>query len=192
MGTKLLFSSAFHLQTNGQSKRVIKILEDLLRACVIEFQGMVPYEVLHGRKCRSPIHWDEISPMNGVMRFGKKGNFSPRFIGPFEILERVGALTYKVAILHNLAEVHSFFHISMIHNHMSNSSPVLNYEPLLLTPNLTYEEKPTQKLGRKENRLRQKMIKMVKVKRLNPSEKEVTSEAETDMRIRYPDLFGKY
>ena len=81
MGIKLKFSTSFHPQTNGQTERTIQILEDMLRACVQDFQeswnkylpliefsynnsyqstiGMTPYEMLYGRKCRSPVHWDE-------------------------------------------------------------------------------------------------------------------------------------
>ena len=82
MGTRLPFSTTFHPQTDGQSKRTIQTLEDMLKACVIEFKGtwdthlslmkfvynnsyqssigMAPFEALYGRKCRTPVCWDEV------------------------------------------------------------------------------------------------------------------------------------
>ncbi|XP_073045811.1 uncharacterized protein [Primulina eburnea] len=111
-----------------------------------------------------------VAPMKGVMRFGKKGKLSPRFIGPFEILERVGTLAYRVALPPNLAGVHNVFHVTMLRKYMSNPSHVLNYEPLQLTPHLSFEEKPTKILDRQEKKLRNKVIQLVKVKWLNHSE----------------------
>ena len=207
MGTKLKFSTAFHPQTDGQSERTIQILEDLLRACVMDFEGswskylpliefsynnsyqstigMAPYEMLYGRKCRSPIHWDEtgerkylgpelvqrtneaidkikarmlasqsrqksyadpkrrdvtfqageqvflrVSPMKGIRRFGKKGKLSPRFIGPFQILEKVGQVAYWLALPLALSAVHDVFHISMLRKYVSDPTHVLSYEAL--------------------------------------------------------------
>ncbi|XP_073057265.1 uncharacterized protein [Primulina eburnea] len=132
----------------------------------------------------------KIEPMKGVMRFGKKGKLSPRFIRPFEILERLEALAYRVALPPKLAGVHNVFHISMLRKHMSNPSHFLNFEPLQFSPNLSYEERPTQILGRQERNLRNKVIKMVKVKWLNHSEEEATGEIESEMKSRYPELFG--
>ena len=82
MGTRLKFSSAYHPHTDGQSERTIQTLEDMLRACIIDFPGtsekflhlaefaynnsyqasiqMAPFEELYGRKCRTPICWDEV------------------------------------------------------------------------------------------------------------------------------------
>ncbi|XP_073061859.1 uncharacterized protein [Primulina eburnea] len=104
------------------------------------------------------------TPMKGVMRFRKKCKHNHRFIGPFEILEIVGTLAYRVALPPNLAGVHNVFQVSLLRKYMSNPSHVLNYEPFQLTLHLSFEEKPTQILDRQEKRLRNKVIQMVKVK----------------------------
>ncbi|XP_073273249.1 uncharacterized protein [Primulina huaijiensis] len=112
----------------------------------------------------------KVAPLKGDMRFDKKGKLSPRFIGPFEILEKIKTLAYRVALPPMLARVHNVFYILMLRNYMSNPSHVLNNEPLQLTPNMTYEERPIQILAMQEGRLRNKIIPMIKVKWLNHSE----------------------
>ncbi|XP_073279544.1 uncharacterized protein [Primulina huaijiensis] len=134
----------------------------------------------------------KIAPMKGVIRFGGKDKLSPRFIGPFEILKRIGSLSYRVMLPQMLAGVHNVFYISMLRKYMSNPSHVLNYESPQLTPNMSYEERLTQILGRQERRLRNKVIQMVKVKWLNHSEEEAIWETKRDMRSRYPKLFRKF
>ncbi|KAD3640802.1 hypothetical protein E3N88_30025 [Mikania micrantha] len=173
LGTRLDMSTAYHPQTDGQSERTIQTLEDLLRACVIDFGDSwenhlplvefsynnsyhtsiqaAPFEALYGRKCRSLVCWAEIddgqitgpelvhettekivqirnrmaaardrqksyadkrrkplefqvgdrvllkvSPWKGVIRFGKRGKLSPRYVGPFEILKRIGPVAYQL------------------------------------------------------------------------------------------------
>ncbi|XP_073061796.1 uncharacterized protein [Primulina eburnea] len=266
MGSRLAFSTAYHPQSDGQSERVIQILEDMLRACTIDFPGswdsllplaeftynnsyqatigMAPYEALYGRKCRSPLYWDEvgerkmlgpelvqqtadvvavirermktaqsrqksyadvrrrplqfeigdhvflkIAPLKGVMRFGKKGKLSPRFIGPFEILDRVGDRAYRLALPPDLDRVHNVFHVSMLRKYVTDPSHVLRHEPLDLTPNLTYQEIPIQILDRTVRVLRNKEIGIVKVLWRNHLLEEATWEPEDEMREKYPELF---
>ena len=172
--TKLSFNTAFHPQSNGQSEHTIQTLEDMLRACALDLEGkwdehlplvefaynnsyqatigMPPYEALYGRKCRSPLHWDEVgeralvgpdlvleavekiqgirqrmkvaqdryksyadkrrrplefqvgdhvflkvSPTKGVVQFGVRGKLNPRYIGPYEGLQRIGLVAYRIA-----------------------------------------------------------------------------------------------
>ncbi|XP_073137931.1 uncharacterized protein [Henckelia pumila] len=132
----------------------------------------------------------KVSPMKGVARFGRRGKLNPRYIGPFEILERVGTLAYRLALPPGLAAVHNVFHVSMLRRYVSNPSHVLDFEPLQLPPDLVYEERPVRILAREERRLRTRVIPMVRVQWLNHSEEEATWETEEDMRTRYPELFG--
>ena len=74
----------------------------------------------------------KVGPMKGVMRFGKKGKLSPRFIGPFEILERVGDVAYRLALPPSISGVHNVFHVSMLRKYIANPTHVLSYDPFRL------------------------------------------------------------
>ncbi|RVW70732.1 Transposon Ty3-G Gag-Pol polyprotein [Vitis vinifera] len=237
LGTKLSFSTAFHPQTDGQSERVIQVLEDLLRACILDLQGnwdnhlplvefaynnsfqasigMAPFEALYDRKCRSPICWNDVgerkllgpelvqltvekvalikerlkaaqsrhksyadnrrqdlefevgdhvflkvSPMKSVMRFGRKGKLSPRFVGSFEILERVGTLAYKVALPPSLSKIHNVFHVSTLRKYIYDPSHVVELEPIQISEDLTYEEVPVQIVDVMDKVLRHAVVKL--------------------------------
>ena len=104
-----------------------------------------------------------VSPMRGVKRFGTKGKLSPRFIGPFQILDRVGAVAYRIALPPSLSGVHDVFHVSMLRKYVSDPTHVLSYEHLQLDQDLSFEEKPVQVLDRKDKVLRTKTVPLVKV-----------------------------
>ncbi|XP_062112536.1 uncharacterized protein LOC133823706 [Humulus lupulus] len=128
--------------------------------------------------------------MKGVIRFGKNGKLSPRFIGPFEILDKVGKVAYHLALPLALAETHNVFHISMLRKYLSDPTHVLNYESLGLKQDLSYDKQPMQIIERGIKELRSKRIPLVKVLWRNGSVKEATWELEEDMKARYPELFG--
>nr|GEW06671.1 hypothetical protein [Tanacetum cinerariifolium] len=118
LGTHSDMSTTYHPQTDGQSEHTIQNLEDMLRACVLDFGGSwdvhlllvefsynnsyhssvrcAPFEALYGRKCHSPIMWAGVK--EGVVRFRKKKKLAPRFVGPFEIIEKVGPPTLQVPL----------------------------------------------------------------------------------------------
>ncbi|XP_022933045.1 uncharacterized protein LOC111439747 [Cucurbita moschata] len=127
--------------------------------------------------------------MRGVLRFGKKEKLSPRFIGPFEILERVGAVAYRIALSPNLAAVHNVFHVSMLRKYTPDPTHVIEHEMLPLREDLSYEEKPIRTLARDTRRLCNKDIPLVKVSWGNHREEEATWEREEDVRRAYPELF---
>ncbi|CAH9102602.1 unnamed protein product [Cuscuta epithymum] len=130
-----------------------------------------------------------VSPTKGVMRFGKKGKLSPRFIGPYDILERVGRVAYRLALPIELAKVHNVFHISQLKKYVRDESHILNPEVVELDETLTYEERPIQILDTKTRETMRKVVKMVKVLWSTHLAKNATWETEDDMRKRYPELF---
>ena len=87
--------------------------------------------------------------MKGVMRFGKKGKLSPRFIVPFEILSRVGGVSNKLPLPPSLSVVHPVFHVSMLQKYIPDESHVLSLDSMDLGPDLTFEEEPITILDRK-------------------------------------------
>ncbi|KAJ3683164.1 hypothetical protein LUZ60_013391 [Juncus effusus] len=129
-----------------------------------------------------------VSPTCGVMRFGVKGKLSPRYIGPFEILERIGPCAYRLALSPSLAEVHNVFHVSQLRKYLRGEGHVLDFSELRFEPSLNYEEAPVAVLDNREQVLRSKIMKYVKVKWSNHSEREANWEREEDIRKRYPNL----
>ncbi|XP_039120511.1 uncharacterized protein LOC120256910 [Dioscorea cayenensis subsp. rotundata] len=205
---------------------------------------MAPYEALYGRRCRSPICWDDVgerkllgpeivqltvekvrlirdrlraaqsrqksyadnrrrslefqvgdhvflrvAPTKGVIRFGVRGKLSPRFIGPFEILERIGEVAYRLALPPSLSRVHDVFHVSMLKKFIPNPDHVIQFSDFELSNDLTYEEQPIKIVDFKEQTLRSRVISYVKVQWSNHSEREATWELESEIKGRYPYLF---
>ncbi|XP_073045974.1 uncharacterized protein [Primulina eburnea] len=210
--------------------------------------GMAPYEDLYGRKCRSPLYWDEVgekaitgpeliqetvdkiaiikerlkvaqdrqkswadlkrrpvefitgdkaylkvSPMKGVVRFNKPGKLNPRYVGPFEILGKLGTLAYRLALPPSMSRIHNVFHVSQLRRYVSDPSHIFEAEPLLiegdLNEGLTYKEVPIKIVDAKDQVLRRRTIPYVKVQWSNHTERESTWELEEKMRNHYPYLF---
>ena len=131
----------------------------------------------------------KLSPWKGVVRFGKRGKLSPRYIGPFEIVERVGPVAYRLDLTEELSRVHNVFHISMLRKYIPDPSHVLEAPEIELRDDLSYEEQPVQILGREEKELRNKTISLVKVLWRNLLVEEATWEREDQMQSQYPHLF---
>ena len=105
----------------------------------------------------------KVSPMKGVMRFGKKGKLSPKYIGPYEILERIGEAAYRLALPPELLKVHDIFHVSQLRMNRSDPPPVIHVESVSVALNLTFEERPIRILDRQNRAMRRKMILLVNI-----------------------------
>ena len=133
----------------------------------------------------------KVSPWKKVMKFGKKGKLSPRFIGPYGVIEKVGPVTYKLALPPELERIHNVFHVSMLRRYMSDLSHVVSSETIKLRPDLTYEEEPVEILASEVKELWKKRIPFVKVLWINHKIEEETWESEEVMRQQYPQLFNE-
>ncbi|GJT46540.1 putative reverse transcriptase domain-containing protein [Tanacetum coccineum] len=183
------------LRAYGQSERTIQTLEDMLRACVLDFGGSwdvhlslvefsynnsyhasvrcAPFEALYGRKCRSPIMWAKVgegqlighelvqettekisqikdrlkaalSPWKGMVRFGKKGKLAPRFVGPFEIVEKVGPVAYRLVLPEELNGVHDTFHVSNLKKCLADPTLQVPLDEIRVDAKLNFVEEPAK------------------------------------------------
>ncbi|KAL0556625.1 hypothetical protein IC582_005139 [Cucumis melo] len=126
----------------------------------------------------------KVAPVRDVVRFERRGKLSPRFVGPFEILERIGPVAYRLALPPLLSTVHDVFHVSMLRKYVPDPSHVVDYEPLEIDENLSYTEQPVEVLAREVKTLRNKEIPLVKVLWRNHRVEEATWEREDDMKSR--------
>ena len=134
----------------------------------------------------------KVTPMKGVLRFRLKGKLSPKLIGPFEILERVGPVAHKLALPPTLSRVHDVFHVSMLRKYIMDPIHVIDYEPLQLNEDLSYEEKSVRILAREVKTLRNRSIAFVKVLWRNHHSEEATWEREDEIREKYPELVQEF
>ncbi|XP_074297474.1 uncharacterized protein LOC141628201 [Silene latifolia] len=128
--------------------------------------------------------------MKGVKIFGVKGNLSPKYIGPYDVVKRIGAVAYKLDLPPSLGKVQDVFHVSQLRKYISNPSHVLQNEIPEIEPTHSFEEKPIRILDKKDKKLRSKVVPLVKVLWKCSNMEEETWEPEASMRIKYPYLFS--
>ncbi|XP_026428426.1 uncharacterized protein LOC113324326 [Papaver somniferum] len=126
-----------------------------------------------------------VSPRPGIKRFGKKSKLAPRYIGTFEILQRIGEVAYPLALPTKFADIHNVFHVSMLCKYNADPSHIIEWRDLQLNDNVSYEEKPLRVVDSKEQVLRSKTIKTVKVLWQHHGSEEATWELESEIRDKY-------
>jgi hypothetical protein len=206
--------------------------------------GMPPYEMLYGRKCRTPSCWLEpgekqfagpelvqltadkvnvakealrvarerqksyadkkrrpfdfkegemvllkVSPWKGVLRFGKRGKLSPRFIGPFKIIKKVNEQAFQLELPPELHAIHNTFHVCYLRKCYANEADVIPLEDVSINPNKQIVDEPVAIMGRKQKKLRRKTIDLVLIKWKHNHGESMTWETESVMRETYPHLF---
>ncbi|GKD32866.1 putative reverse transcriptase domain-containing protein [Tanacetum coccineum] len=267
LGTRLDMSTAYHPQTDGQSERTIQTLEDMLKACILDFRGSwdvhlllveflynnsyhssvscAPFEALYGRKCRSPIMWAKVgegqligpelvqettekisqikdslkaardhqksytdkrrkplefsvgehvllkvSPLKGVVRFGKKGKLAPRLVRPFEITERIGPIAYRLRLSEELNGVHDTFHVSNLKKCLADPTLQIPLDEIWVDAKLNFVKEPLEILEKKFKKLKRSRIAIFKVRWNSKRGPEFTWEHEDQMKLKYSHLFS--
>ena len=127
-------------------------------------------------------------PKRGVVRFDKRGKLSPRFIGPFEIL-RVGTVAYRLALPPSMSGVHEVFHVSMLRRYTPDPAHVGDWGEIEVDTDETFEEGPVCIMDSRDQVLRRKTVRLVRVLWRHRGVEESTWEREDTMRATYPFLF---
>ncbi|GKF30551.1 putative reverse transcriptase domain-containing protein, partial [Tanacetum coccineum] len=173
-----------------------------------------PFESLYGRKCRSPVLWAEIeessltglehkplrfevgdlvllrvSHWKGVVCFGKKGKLAPRYVRPFEILERIGLVAYRLRLPEELNSVHDTFHVLNLKKCLADANLHVSLDEIKVDKTHRFVAEPIEIMDREIKKLKRRKIALVKVRENSKRGPEFTREHEDQMRIKYPQLF---
>ncbi|GKD91479.1 putative reverse transcriptase domain-containing protein [Tanacetum coccineum] len=180
-------SIAYHPETDGQSERTIQTLEDMLRACVIDFgKGWERHLPLVEFSNNNSYHASiKAAPFEALY-----GKLNPRYIGPFKILERIGPVAYKLELPEELSNVYSNFHISNLKKCLSDESLVIPMKELRLDDKLNFVEEPVEIMDREVKQLKQSRIPIVKVRWSSKRGPKFIWEREDQIRAKYPHLFS--
>ncbi|KAA3478002.1 DNA/RNA polymerase superfamily protein [Gossypium australe] len=131
----------------------------------------------------------KVSPWKKILHFGPKGKLILRFIGPYEIIERIEPVAYQLALPTELERIHNVFHVSMLRCYRSDPSNIISPSEIEIQPNMTYNEELIRILARKVKLFRNKSIALVKVLWKRHGVEEATWEPKKAMRKQYPNLF---
>ncbi|KAD4180288.1 hypothetical protein E3N88_28879 [Mikania micrantha] len=131
----------------------------------------------------------KVSPWKGVVRFGKKGKLAPRYVGPFEILERIGPLAYKLKLPVELSNVHDTFHVSNLKRCLADHDVQIPLEDIQVQNNMQFIERPVEIMDHGVKKLKRSRIPIVKVRWEGKRGAEFTWEREDQMKLKYPQLF---
>ena len=165
----------------------------LIRQCLLMAQSL---QKSYADVRRRPLEFEvgdhvflKVIPKRGVVRFGKRGKLSPRFIGPFEVLERIDTVAYRLALPPSMIGVHEVFHVSMLRKYTLDLAQVVDWGQIEVDMDGTFEEGPMCIVDSRDQVLQRKTVRLVRVLWRHYGVEESTWEREDTMRATYPFLF---
>ncbi|GKE65794.1 hypothetical protein Tco_1519955 [Tanacetum coccineum] len=131
----------------------------------------------------------KVSPWKGAVQFGKKGKLASKYVGPFEILERIGPVAYRLRFTQELSSIHDIFHVSNLKKCLADANLHVPFEEIRFDKTLCFVEKPVEIMDREVKKLKNSRILIVKVCWNSKHGPEFTWEQEDFMKTKYPSLF---
>ena len=132
-----------------------------------------------------------VTPTTGVGRALKARKLTPKFIGPYQILKRIGPVAYQIALPPSLSNLHNVFHVSQLRKYIPDPTHVIESDEVQIRDDLSYKAQPVRIEDRKIKQLRTKEIPLVKVIWEGLTSESATWETEERMRKDYPQLFDE-
>ncbi|GKD75457.1 putative reverse transcriptase domain-containing protein, partial [Tanacetum coccineum] len=194
LGTRLDMSTTYHPQTDGQSERTIQTLKDMLRACILVFRGswdvhfllaevgegqLIGHELVQETtekisqiKDRLKASVASFTPINLIFhthhltseKRRKKGKLAPRFVGPFEIIKKLGLVAYRLDLPEELNGVHDTFHVSNLKKCLADPTLQVPLDEIRVDAKLNFVEEPMEILEKEFKKLKRSRIAIVKVR----------------------------
>nr|GEZ97630.1 putative reverse transcriptase domain-containing protein [Tanacetum cinerariifolium] len=131
----------------------------------------------------------KLAPWKGVLHFGKKCKLASSYVGPFEILERIGLVAYRLRLPEELNSVHDTFRVSNLKRSLADANLHVPLDEIKVGKTLRFVEEPVEIMDRDIKKLKLRKIALVKVRWNSKCDTEFTWEHEDQMRIKYPQFF---
>ncbi|GKA72960.1 putative reverse transcriptase domain-containing protein [Tanacetum coccineum] len=203
-GTRLDLSTVYHPQTDGQSDRTIQTLEDMLRASKLVQETTKKISQIKDRlkaardrqksyadKRRKPLEFSvghyvllKVSLWKGVLCFGNKGKLAPRFVGPFEIVKKVGPVAYRLDLHEELNGVHDTFYVSNLKKCLAYPILQVPLDEIQVDAKLNFVEEPVEILEREFRKLKRSRIAIIKVQWNSKRSPKFAWECEDQMKLK--------
>ncbi|GJY08691.1 putative reverse transcriptase domain-containing protein [Tanacetum coccineum] len=149
------------------------------------------YQKSYAYKRRKPLEFSvgdyvllKVSPWKGVVHFGKKGKLTPRFVGPFEIIKKIGQVAYMIDLPDELDGVHDTFHVSNLKKCLADPTLQVPLDEIQVDAKLNFIEEPVEILEREFKKLKRSRIAIVKVRWNSKRDPEFTWERQDQMKLK--------